>query len=93
MLAALDHGRREVVRASDDVGDNVCVRRIGNRRFQDPDDGRGAGLHHAPQLEHLSKHVGVGMQAGDPELVGEHHGARSLWAIVARVEQASELWL
>ena len=41
-------------------------------------------------LDHFSKHVWIGMQAGDPELVREHHSASGLWAIVTRVEQASE---
>ena len=40
--AAVDHRRRQMVRAGDDVGDDLGLGRVGDRRLEDADDRRRA---------------------------------------------------
>jgi hypothetical protein len=74
MLAALHHGGREVVRAGDDVSDNLCVRRVWNRGFKNSDNDRRTTLAHASQAGDLPKYVSISVQAIDPEKVDEIKG-------------------
>jgi len=78
-----DHGGREVVRAGDDVGDDLGLCGIRDGRLQHPDDGRDPRA----QLDDLSEHRGVAMQRGRPKVVRQDHGAGGGWTVVPHVEQ------
>ena len=90
VLAALYHRCGQVVRAGDNVGDDIRIGGVWNRWFQNSDDGCGANLPHATQPNHLSYYLGIATERGGPELVSEHDRASGARPIVSRVEQAPQ---
>ena len=72
MRAAGDHRRIEVMRARHDVGDDFRVGRIGHRRLEDADDGRGA----RPEADGSADYRGIAVERADPEAMCEHRHAR-----------------
>jgi hypothetical protein len=86
MAPAGDHRRPEVMRAGDDVRDDLGVGRIGDRRLEHPDHGGGART----EADGLADDGRVALERGGPEPVGEDRRARRVGAIVAGVQQAAE---
>ena len=91
--AAVDHRRREVVRARDDVRDEFGFGRVRHRRFEHADDGRARAGSPAVELRVLPRTEGSLLSDVGPEAIGEDRGAGGLRAVVVRVEQAAEDWL
>ena len=87
MHAPFHHRRVQMMRARHDVRDDLGLRRIGNARFEDADDGGRA----VSEPDRFSDHRRVALQRGGPEAMGEHGGARRPRAVIGRVEQAAPL--
>ena len=86
MLAAGHHRRRQMMRAGDDVGDELGLGRIRHGRLEDADNGRRAGA----EANGLAEHLRIAVERGGPEAVRQHRRARRVLPIVARAEQAAD---
>ena len=62
MFAAGDHGGGEMMRAGDDVGDDLGFHGIGHGRLKNADDGGGARALEAFEPDGLADHAGIGVQ-------------------------------
>ena len=81
--ASLDHRRVEVMRARDDVGDDLGLLRIRHRRLEHADDRRRPiAQPHLP-----ADHVRIALEGARPEPVGQHRRAVGLRPVVGRSEQ------
>ena len=83
--ASLDHRRIEMMRAGDDVGDDLGLLRIRHRRFEDADNGGGP----IAQPDDLADHARIALERARPEAIGEHGRAFGVPAIVSRTEEAA----
>ena len=83
MHAAVLHRRRHVMRARDDVRDQLRFGGIRHRRLEHADDRRRA----IAQLDLLAEHVLVAVQRLGPEAMRQHRHARRLRAIVGGIDQ------
>ena len=90
MFAAGDHGRGEMMRAGDDVGDDLGGDGVRHGGFEDADDGGGARSGEAVEAQGLADHRWVGVEGLGPELIGEDDGAGGVGAIVGGAEQSAE---
>src|SRR5690348_16223266 len=90
MLAPRNHGGREMVRAGHNVCYQFCFNGVGHGRFQDSDDGGGAGAFKASESNCFSDHAGIGMQGVLPETIGQDSRAWGIWTNVLGTEQASK---
>jgi hypothetical protein len=90
MLAACDHGGGEVVRAGDNVRDDLRGDGIRNGRLEDPDDGGGARSGEAVEAEGFSEDGRVRVEGLGPELIGEDDGAGGVGSVVGGAEQPAE---
>ena len=81
--ASLDHRRVEVMRARDDVRDDLGLLRIGHRRLQDAHDRRGP----IAQRDLLADDACVALECARPEAVRQHRRAIRVLPVVARAEQ------
>ena len=86
MRAAGHHGRTEMVRAGDDVRDDLGVGRIRHGGFQHADDG---GRPRA-KADGLANHGRVAVQGAAPEAMRQHRGASRIGPIVTGGQQAAE---
>ena len=84
--AAGRHGGGEVVRAGDDVGDELRFGGIGDGRLEHADDGGGARA----EPDGLAEDGGVGGERAGPEAVGQDDGALRGGAVVSLVEQTAQ---
>ena len=89
MDAARDHRGGKMVRAGDDVGDNLGVRGIWDRGFKDADDGGGT-IANAAEANGFADDVRIFVESGRPETIGEHDDASSVGAVVSRSEETAE---
>ena len=83
MHAPVLHRRRHVMRARDDVRDQLRFRGIGHRRLEDADDRRGA----IAELDLLAEQRFIAVQRLGPEAMRQHRHARRLRAIVGGIDQ------
>jgi hypothetical protein len=83
MHTARHHRCRQVMRACDDVGDDLGLGRIRHRGFQHTHDGRGA----IAQPHSFSEHRRVAVERRRPEAVCQHRRARRLRAVIGGPEQ------
>src|SRR4029079_3938 len=83
--ASLDHRRIEMVRAGDDVGDDLGFLRVRHRGFEDPDNGGGP----IAQPDNLADHPRIALERTRPEAIGEHGRAFGVPAIVLWTEEAA----
>ena len=79
------HRRRKMVRARDDVGDDLGLRWVRHRRFENPHDGRRA----VAEPYRLAEDRAVALERLAPEAVREHRRPGRRRAIVGRPEQAA----
>ena len=84
--AAIHHRGGQMVRAGHDVRDDLGLRGIRNGRLEHADDRRRA----VAEPDRLADDGGVAVERRAPEAMRQHRRARSLGAIVSRVEQAAE---
>src|SRR5439155_24881491 len=91
MDAAGDHSCREVVRAGNDVGDDFGMLGIGNRGFEDADDG-GRSTAHGPAAEPdgFAEDGRIFLKSGRPEAIRENDDAGSLGTVVLRSDETTE---
>src|SRR5262245_56457877 len=80
------HGCRQVMRACDDICDNLCFRRIGYRRFQDADNG-GRTL---AEPDSFADQGRIAIELCRPETIGQHRRAGSIRAIVTGIEETAK---
>ena len=73
-----DHQRAEMMRARDDVGDDLRVGRIRHRRLEDADDRRGARA----EADGPADHGRIAGKCRAPEAVRQDGGARRAWPVV-----------
>ena len=85
-----DHGGRQVMRAADDVRDDLGIGGIRHGWFQHTDDGGHAGGAAAFQAHGFSNHRRIALEHGGPESIGEHHRGGGLRTVVAHVEQTAQ---
>src|SRR5271170_4579027 len=78
-----------MVRAGDDVTDDLCVRRIRYTRFEDADD-RGRTIANAAEANCFADHIRIFFVDGGPETIREHDDASSVGTIVLRSDEAAE---
>ena len=71
VLASRDHRGREMMRAGDDVRDELGFRRIGHGRFEDADDDGRAGV----EANRSAENGGIPLEGRGPEAVGEDRRA------------------
>ena len=81
-----DHGRPEVMRAGDDVGDDRRFGRIGHRRFEHANHRRRTSA----EPDGLADDVRVAVERGAPEAVGQDRHARRVAAVVSRRNQPAK---
>src|SRR5271156_1505679 len=84
------HGGGEMMRAGDDVADDLSFCGIWHGGFEDPDDGGSARAQGAVEPDALANNGGVTFESGVPEAIGKHHCAGGAGAIVPHVEQAAK---
>src|SRR5437016_7504297 len=75
--------------AGDDVGDDFCIRGIGDRRFKDADD-RGRARVKALEANGFAQYGRIFLQRRGPETVRENHDAGGLRTIVLRPNEPAE---
>src|SRR5205823_6332013 len=75
--------------AGDDVGDDFCVRGIGDRRFKDA-DARGRARVKALEANGFAQYGRIFLQRRGPETVRENHDAGGLRTIVLRPNEPAE---
>jgi hypothetical protein len=86
MLSSRHHRGRQVMRARDDVRDELGLGWIRYRRLQHADDdGRARG-----EPDGLADDRRIAVQAGHPEAVREHGRAVGARSVVMRVQEASQ---
>ena len=83
MHASIDHRRVEVMRAGDDVGDDLGFRGIRDRRFQDADDRRRT----IAEADSFADQSGIAAERCRPEAVGQHRYSGGVRPIVSRIDQ------
>src|SRR5580698_3680569 len=83
--AALHHRGGKMMRAGDDVDDDLGIGRIGNRRLKDADDGCGARA----ETHGFSDDARVAVEGGLPESISENSGACGVRSVVAHVDEAT----
>ena len=86
MHTPVDHRRIQVMRARDDVGDDLGLGGVGNRRLEDADDRRGA----IAQPNGPADHGWIALKLGGPEPVGENRRSSRLRPVVSRIDQAAQ---
>src|SRR5260370_1070052 len=79
-----------MMRAGDDVGDDLRVLGIGDAWLQNADDGGRARIDERSQAESLAEHRGIAVQGCRPETIRQYSDAGSLRAIIVRIQQAAE---
>ena len=89
MDAARNHRGRHVMRAGDDIGDDVGIGRIRGGGFEDADHRAGA-VANAAEANRLAKYVGILFEDGRPETVGENDDTGGVGTIVLWADQATE---
>src|SRR5579864_6771344 len=89
MYAARDHRGGHVMRAGDDIGDDVGICRIRGGRFKNSDYRAGA-VANAAETNRFAKHVGILFEDSRPETVGENDDTGGVGTIVLRADQATE---
>src|SRR5712692_10488525 len=78
MATVGDHGRREVVRACDDVGDDFGILGIGDGGFEDADDSaRPIAKDTATEANGPTDDGRILLESGGPETIGENDNAVS----------------
>src|SRR5947199_9482902 len=75
--------------AGDDVGDDFCIRGIGDRRFKEADD-RGRARVKALEANGFAQYGRIFLQRRGPETVRENHDAGGLRTIVLRPNEPAE---
>jgi hypothetical protein len=89
MDAAGDHGGGKMMRADDQVADNLSVRRIGHRGFKDADD-RSGTIAKTAESYGLADHIRIFFVNGGPETICQHDNARGLCTTVLRSDETAE---
>src|SRR5690349_692448 len=91
MYTTGDHGRGEVVRAGDHVGNDFCVLGIWDTGFEDTDDGgRPIAEGSAIKANGFADDRRIFLKSGCPETIGENDHAGSVWAVVLRFDETTE---
>src|SRR5271169_4975871 len=91
MNAAFHHGRREMVRAGHDIGDDFGVGGIWNGRLEHADDGAAARPHGTAAEAHgFAEDARIAMKGGGPETIGQNDDAVSFRTIVLRADESAE---
>src|SRR5437016_14110487 len=89
--AARDHGRREVVRAGDDVGDDLGILGIGDGRFEHADYGGRAIANEAPaEAKRFADGAWIFPKSGCPETICENGNAGSFGTVVLGYDEPAE---
>ena len=86
MDAAGDHRGGKMMRADDQVADNLGFRGIRHRGFKDADD-RGGTIAKAAEADGLANHIRILFVNGGPETIREHDDARGVGAAVLQVRR------
>src|SRR5580700_10740154 len=89
MDAAGNHRGGKMMRASDHVADNLCIRGIRHRGFKDADD-CGGTITKAAKSNCLADHVRILFVNGGPETIREHDDAGRVGAVVFRSDETAE---
>ena len=89
MDAARDHRGRHVMRAGNDIGDDVGIGRIRGGGFEDADH-RAHAVANAAEADRFAQHVGILFEDGRPEAVGENDDTGGVGTIILRADQAAE---
>src|ERR1700752_403269 len=89
MNAAGDHGRGEMMRAGDDVGDNFGVLWVGDGGFEDANDSR-RPFTNAAEANFFADDRRIFAKRGGPETIGEDDDSGSVGAIILRPDQTPE---
>ncbi len=84
--APLDHRRRQVMRAGDDVRNDLRFGGIGNARLEHADDRRGP----IPKAHDLADDRPIGSERRRPEAICQDDGASRFRAVVSGVDQTAE---
>src|ERR1700733_9717224 len=89
MNAAGDHGRGEMMRAGDNVGDDFGVLRVWDAGFEDANDFRRT-FTNAAEANGLADDRRILAKRGGPETIGEDDDSGGVGAIVLRPDETSE---
>ncbi len=89
MDAAGDHRGGKMMRADDEVADNLGVRGIWHRGFKDADDRSGA-IAKAAEPNGLADHTRVFFVNGGPETIRQYDDASGVGATVLRSDETAE---
>jgi integrase len=85
--ATRDHGRGEVMGASDDVSDDLRFCRIRNRRLEDADDG-GVAVADAAEANSFAEYVRISSEDARPESIRQDDDTATRRPFLFDVEQA-----
>src|SRR5215813_11892425 len=89
MNAAGDHGRGEMMRAGDDVGDDFGVLWVWDAGLEDANDFH-RPLTNAAEENSLADYRRLFAKGGGPETIGKNDDSGSVWAIVLRPNETPE---
>src|SRR5437879_5872504 len=89
--AASDHGCREVMRAGDDVGDDLGILRIRNGGFQNADDGGRPITHGAPaEANGFAEDGRLLPKTRRPETISKNGDADRFGTVILRSDETAE---
>jgi hypothetical protein len=91
MEAVGDHGGGKVMRAGDDVGDDLGICGIGDGGFEDADDGgRPIAKDTAIEANGSANDGRIFFESGGPETIREHNDAGRFGTVVLRSDETAE---
>ncbi len=90
MYAAGHHGGRKMMRAGDDVGDDLGVLRIRDARLQNTHHRGRARIEERTEADCFAEHRRIALQRRRPESIGQDHRAGGIGAVILRIQQPAE---
>src|SRR5712692_5527375 len=90
MDAPVLHGRGQMMGAGDNVGNDFGIRGIGDRRFEDADDGGSSIAEAAAEANGLTDHRRIALASGRPETIGQDDDTSGFRTVVLRADETPE---
>src|SRR5260370_23307171 len=84
MNAPVLHGRGQVMRAGDNVGDDFSIGRILDRGFEDADDSGSSIAEATAETKDFTDDGRIALDGGRPETIGPDDDASGLRAVLFR---------
>ncbi len=90
MDAPVLHGRREMMGAGHNVGNDFSIGGILDRGFEDPDDSGRSIAEAAAEAKDFSDDGRIALESARPEPIGQDGDASGFWTIVLRADETAE---